>query len=141
MSWCIVCWGPCRCQSDSTCLLPFVLLGKRCPSRPLNRFNSLLPCCGARFCQNGTRFSVGENPCTTGMTSTSTLAVICQSLFVAQSCKMCVMSSGAGKLQELDPAKNFSFSWVFPSSVAPWSCYDDTTWSWGMLQCHLQKYP
>lgn len=142
VSWCIVCQGPCRCQFDSRCLLPFVLLGKRCPSRPLNRFNSLVPSCGARHCQSGTSLSVGGNPCTTGMTRTSTLEVICQCLFVAQSCKCVSWAVGQGSSRScLWTAKDFSFSRVFPCSIAPWSCYDDTAWSWGMLQCHLQKYP
>lgn len=79
VSWCDVCQGPRGCPSDPRCLLPCVLLGRRCPRHPFNGFTSLLPSCGARHCRNGTNFSVSESPCTTGATSTSTLQVICQS--------------------------------------------------------------
>lgn len=33
------------------------------------------------------------------------------------------------------------FLLLFLGYVAPWSSSDATPWSWGMLQCHLQKHP
>lgn len=50
------------------------------------------------------------------------------------------MVGGKGALPAACGSKGiFSFR-VFPYSVTPWVCCDGAQ-SWGMLQCHLQRYP
>ena len=76
---------------------------------PLSVDLTLLPSCGARHCQNVRSFSVGENPCTTAKSSTSSVELTCRSLFWPRAVR-CVVSSGAGKLQELPVnSKGFLF--------------------------------
>lgn len=130
------CWGPCRCQSGPRCPRPFVL--RAGAVQVLGTFSSA-PSPGPGHCWSGTSFSVGDNPCTTGVTSTSALGVICQSLFLAQGSDELV-GGGKGALRAACGSKGISSFRVFPCSVTPWVCCDGA-WSWGMLQCHLQRYP